>query len=288
MRYLFKTIDGPELHLYPFGDWHIGSAQCNIDFIKRLVKRVADDPLGLWIYMGDGGEVVTKTSKGSLFEQTLSPGDQIRAFAKLVEPVADKGLVGVCGNHGRRVDMSVGMGWDEVLCSRIGIPYAGVAAFIGFQLNNGGKRSAVSVYVHHGAGGSITPVGKMNAATKPQQFVNADIILTGHTHAAGEIFPPRIIASLDNQQKRIRWTHSRCYATGSAYDSRSGYAEEKMYPPIVPEQLCLTIKQVRKTKNKKERLSIDTQMEIIRDHPDDTHNPHEEAKWSGVEDEIYV
>lgn len=286
MRYIFSKVDGPEVHIYPFSDWHIGSRECNVDFIKRLVKQVKDDPLALWVYMGDGGECVLPSSKGNIYEQLLNPGDQLRTFASIVEPIASKGVVGIRGNHGNRVDIASGVGWDEVLCSRIGIPYAGVAAFWGLQLDNGGKRVGISIYMHHGAGGSITPTGKMKAATKPLDVVIADISLTGHTHACGEVVPPRIVASLDNQQRRIRWNHLRAYACGSAYDSRSGYAEEKLYTPIIPEQLCLTIKQTRKTKNKKERLSFDVQHEIIRDNPDDTHNKHEEAKWTGIEEPL--
>jgi hypothetical protein len=257
-----------------------------VDFIKRLVKRVEKDPLALWVYMGDGGECVTKTSKGNIYEQLMNPGDQLRTFARLVEPIRDKGIIGIRGNHGNRIDLASGIGWDEILCSRIGIPYAGIAAFWGLQLNNGNKRTGVSIYMHHGAGGALTPMGKIKAATKPLEIVAADICLTGHTHGCGEVWPPRVIASLDNNQKRIKWTHARAFACGSAYDSRSGYAEEKMYPPIIPEQLCISIKQVRKTKNGKERLGIDVQHEIVRDHPDDTHNKHEEAKWSGVEEPI--
>jgi len=288
MKYLFYNHRAAELNIYPFSDWHIGAKQCNIDFIKRLVKRVENDPIGVWIYMGDAGECVTKTSKGDAWEQTLSPGDQLRTAAQLMRPVADKGLFGVCGNHGRRIDREVGIGWDELLCSKVGIPYAGIAGFIGIQMEDlSGHRTSVNVYAHHGASGSTSPVGKIRAAAKPLEHVVADIVLTGHSHGCGEVWPPKVYAQLDNKNKRIKWACCRAFACGSAFDSRSGYAEEKMYSPIIPEQLCINVKQVTRSYKKKVSLGIDIQYSITRDHPDIS-TDHELAKWSEDMDDMEI
>ena len=288
MKYFFKNIDRPTVNIYPLSDWHVGAKQCDLDFIKRIVKRIKDDPDALWISIGDLGECVTRTSKGNVFEQLYSPGDQLRICTELLAPIADKGLFGIRGNHGNRIDKETGVGWDELLCARVGVPYAGVAGFAGIQLNHGTKRASFSVYAHHGSGGPNTPSGKIRAAQKPNSFVVADIILTGHTHCAGECFPPRVYAYLDNVHRRIRWNVSRCYACGSAYDGRSGYVEEKLWQPNVPEHLCLHVRTVRKRRNSKECFGVDVQCEIIRDHPDDTSNKHELAKWLGQDEPLLL
>lgn len=187
--------------------------------------------------MGDAGECVTKTSKGNIYEQLLNPGDQLRKASELLSPIVEKGLFGIRGNHGNRIDRDSGIGWDEMLCERVGIPYAGVAT----MLDLGVGKSNLSVYVHHGSAGAITPAGKMSAGHRAENFIASDVILTAHTHACGECWPTRYMATVDRRNKCVVWNQTHSFVCGSAYDSRSGYAEEKMYPPLVPEHLVIGI-----------------------------------------------
>lgn len=243
MRYFRHDIDGPEVHLYPIVCWHVGAKQSSIKFINEVIRQIADDPLARWIYLGDGGECVTKSSKGNIYEQLLSPGDQLRVVAGLLQPVKDKGLFGIRGNHGNRIDKETGMGWDENLCARIGIPYMGVSCLgnILLKTTSTSKRT-VSVYCHHGTGGSVTAGGKMAAGHRAESFIVADVILTAHTHACGECWPARQFAYTDGRTREIKWSRCRSFVCGSAYDSRQGYAEEKMYSPLLPEHIVINLR----------------------------------------------
>lgn len=230
-------INKDKLNIYPIVCWHVGAKQSSRKFIDFVISKIKNDPLARWIYMGDAGECVTKTSKGNIYEQLSSPGDQLREAAELLEPIKEKGLFGIRGNHGNRIDKDAGVGWDELFCSRVGLPYLGVSALVSIGM----KKRSLSLYVHHGSSGSITPGGKMQAGHKPEMLVDADIILTAHTHACGEAWPQHHRAYLDRHAGSVRWKSSKLFVCGSAYDSRSGYAEEKMYPAITPEHLVIKV-----------------------------------------------
>jgi hypothetical protein len=280
MRYIRFDMDGPEVHLYPIVCWHLGAKQSSEAFIAEVIRQIKDDPLGKWIYMGDGGECVIKASKGNIYEQTMSPGDQLRAVADLLQPIKDKGLFGIRGNHGNRIDKETGLGWDEVLCHRIGVPYLGVSAIASIGLRSSNSHLSVSVYTHHGSASAISPGGKMNAAHKPDKFILADVLLTAHTHACGEAWPPKHYAYVDNRERRIKWHTSRLFVCGSAYDSRSGYAEEKMYDPLLPAHMVINLKAVRPTLNGERMLQLDVSSRKIEGFSELYTNREELGKWS--------
>ncbi len=91
------------VRLYPLSCLHVGAEQSDVKFIKEHIQRIADDPIGRWVYMGDGGECVTKFSKGDAWTQVYPPQTQMDVLVDLLAPVAGKGLFGIRGNHGNRV-----------------------------------------------------------------------------------------------------------------------------------------------------------------------------------------
>jgi hypothetical protein len=265
--------------LYPFVCWHVGAKQSSVNFISEVVRQVRDDPLARWLYMGDAGECVIKASKGNLYEQTLNPGDQRRVAVALMQPVRDKAIGGIRGNHGNRIDKEVGLGWDETLCALVGMPYFGVSCFGNIVLRaSSTARLNVSLYAHHGTTAAVTAGGKTNAALKPEQFVVSDLVLTAHSHACGEIICPRHFALTDARERTIKWRTQRAFLCGSAYDSRSGYAEDKMYPPILPEHLCITLRAEMRS-NGRVQLIVDHRK--IEGFGNQYANEEELDKWAG-------
>ena len=243
MRYFYHETNDKQFNLYPFVCWHIGAAQADVKFIKRMVKMCADDPLGRWVYMGDGGECATKISKGDVYSQTMNLSEQQNELKRLIEPVKDKGLFGIRGNHGNRVYKETGLDFDETLCAKLGIPYLGVDAYWNLRLGaSSGNPVDFSIYTHHGTDSGVGVGSKINAAQKFDRTIIADAILSAHSHIAIEL-PPRyyaIIGSKRRQSDNIVWKETREYVCGSAYDSRTGYAAEKGYPPILPSHLKIS------------------------------------------------
>jgi hypothetical protein len=246
VRYFRHEVAGNTITIYPFVCWHIGALQPDEKFIKEMVARVKDDPLARWLYMGDAGECVTKGSKGDVFSQTMDLTAQSKRFAELVEPIKHKGLFGVKGNHGNRVFKETGMDFDEALCLRVGIPFMGTSCFWHLVLKRKGSSSicAFDIFTHHGIDSGVTIASKVTKAMALDKIVVADAIFSAHSHICCEI-PPRHIATLTDTAAadKIKWLTTHEYICGCAYDSRTGYAESKGYPPILPAHLAVTFKQ---------------------------------------------
>lgn len=278
MKYFRYEVKGSRVDIYPLVCWHLGAKQCAHKFIDRVIAEIRENPYARWLYMGDGGECVTKNSKGNIYEQLMSPGAQLRTVAELLAPIRDKSLGGIRGNHGNRVDKDSGLGWDETLCARVGIPYLGVSCFGELVLKYQGGFAPFSIFAHHGSASAITDGGKVNAGFKPAQFIDADVILTAHTHACGKLFP-RHRARVNGQYRRIEWRVQNFYVCGSAYDSRSGYAEEKMYTPILPEHLVVSAEAKRPRCKGERRLEIEYTHRSIQGFARDCASHEDLLKW---------
>jgi hypothetical protein len=186
--------------------------------------------------MGDGGECVTKFSKGSVFEQTLSPQSQQDYLVSLLSPIRDKGLFGIRGNHGNRIDKETGLGFDKTLLTALGVPYLGISALVNLVV----VRSSYDIYTHHGVDSAVSLQGKVNAAQK-HNFVLADARITGHSHAAMDL-QPMVYRATNNHERRIDTLQCAQFIAGAAYDSTvEGYAEEKAYGPMLPGRIVVEL-----------------------------------------------
>jgi len=256
MKYFRFETKESELHLFPLVCWHIGSPQSDLNFIKEMIERIQKDPFAKWAYLGDGGECNLKNSKGDIYSQTMSPGDQQNALVKLLGPIKDKGLFGIKGNHGNRLYKETGLDFDETLCAKLGIPYLGTAAFWHLKV----KDVYFSIYAHHGADSGAAIGTKVNKAKIFENTYDADAILTAHSHIAVEL-PPRYMAHLEPTTFKgdpIKWTETREYVCGSAYDSRSGYAEDKGYSPLLPSHIMIKFSTYKNSDGKRVKEQTST------------------------------
>lgn len=243
MKFIRHEVHGKSLTVYPFVCWHLGAKQSDRAFIDQMVERVAADDNARWVYLGDGGECVTKISKGELYEQVLSPDEQLDEFVSIVEPIKEKGLFGVSGNHDRRISKLSGLDWTHQLCARLGIPYLGISTFCRFVFR-ASKQSATKIgfdtFWHHGIDGSSLLGGKIRSAQKLEQLVWADAIFSAHSHVCMEV-PPEYVAYVQWSGADVSYREIRQFICGCAYDSRvPGYAEEKGYRPILPAHISVT------------------------------------------------
>lgn len=262
MQFIRYVHPKKRLTLYPLVCWHLGAEQSDETFIKEHVRRVADDPDGRWVYLGDGGECVTKASKGELYTQRLSPDEQLETFVELVKPIREKGLFGVSGNHDRRISKLSGLDWTHQLCARLGIPYLGLSAFLQVNLPaGGGTRCTFDTFWHHGTDSSSLIPGKIRAAQKLEQLVWADAIFSAHSHVCMDL-PPEYVAYVEDRgatDPAIAYREIRQFICGCAYTSAvPGYAEEKGYRPIFPAHLGATFEagtNHHKTVNEQRKVS---------------------------------
>jgi len=241
LKFIRKTIKTRELeihpyiNLYPLPCLHIGAEQSDVIFIRQHIRRIKEDPNALWVYMGDGGECVTKGSKGDIYQQLYSPEEQVEILEELLTPIKDKAWFGIRGNHGNRIYKETGLSFDSTVCRALGMPYMEVETWAHLEIN----RSRYSLFFHHGIDSGTTMQAKYAKAEQFTKFVDADALFTAHSHVAAHL-PPACLLSYNEAKQGVVTKLRHQYIAGCGYDSRTGYAAEKGYPPLLPAFIRVT------------------------------------------------
>lgn len=184
-----------ELNIEIFADLHIGSKKCDYKEIMERIEKVKNDESRYCIILGDLINNSTKTSVGDVYEEELTPMQQIQKACMMFEPIKDK-IIGITsGNHERRSYKTDGIDLSYFFARELRIEdkydYCACLLFIRFGKmgykgaggRHGGKM-CYTLYMTHGDGnGGRTIGGKMNGLQRRGQIVDADIIITGHTHS---------------------------------------------------------------------------------------------------------
>lgn len=182
-----ETIDKLEIEI--FSDLHLGSSKCSYPLIQERVARVKDNPNVYGIILGDLLNNSTRTSVGDVYEEPLSPMQQIQLAINTFEPVKDKILAVTSGNHERRSYKTDGVDLGWLFARELDIEkvynYCACLLFVRFGNEvRHCRKMCYTIYLTHGDGqGGRTVGGKANGLQRRGQIVNADIIVTGHTHA---------------------------------------------------------------------------------------------------------
>lgn len=231
-----------------FSDLHIGSTKCDYDEIIRRVKLVEEDPDKYCVLLGDVVNNTTKTSIGDVYEEPVSPMNQIKKAVDIFRPIKDKILGVTTGNHERRTYKQDGIDLGYFFCRELGIEdcydYAGVVIFVRFgkkihansyrtrkdgtkplHRERGTNCGAItySMYITHGDGGCGRTVGgKMNALSRRGDMIDTDIVVMGHTHLPATF--RECSWKTDNIHKCIT-QHEQVFVNASATLDHEEYAE---------------------------------------------------------------
>lgn len=185
METIKRTLNTNKVvNLYIFGDEHIGDANCDINYLKKRIEKVANDPNGVWIGNGDIMNTALKNSVSDVYN-SWTPMEEMKFAIELFKPIADKCLCFGSGNHENRVakDTSIDVSW--VVASELGVPYFENSAiiFLRFGMTNKQRPIVYSIFVRHGSGGGSAMGGKANKMKKNSEIIDADLFITGHTHS---------------------------------------------------------------------------------------------------------
>lgn len=182
--------DLEEIELYPLFDWHIGDSMSDAFLIENTLKRIKETPNSYCILGGDLMDTAIASSIGDTYSAHLQPMEQLKLCVKLFEPIKDKILCILTGNHENRVYKSDGIDTTAMMAAQLGLSgkYSETTAllFIRFghemRRNSEGRKMVYTVYATHGSGGGRKEGGKINRLADLAQIVDSDIYLCGHTH----------------------------------------------------------------------------------------------------------
>ena len=226
-----KKINTSEIKIIPFFDWHFGSECCNEELMNKLISMVREDDNCYAILGGDLIETSIYDGKiNSVHKQKHQLQEQVELLIELLQPIKDKILFSVCGNHEFRVEKATGLDISALIAMNLDVPYFKWECHFLLQLKS--RKSSkdmknVYIYAHHGIGGGITTGAKANSMEK---FIGraplADVLFSGHTHACME--NRRQIRYL-SQQGKLKNKLQYFISCGTLHES-DGYASMKAYP----------------------------------------------------------
>lgn len=177
------------IEIHPMADLHLGDIHSDFKAIMEKIEHIKNTDNAYCILDGDLMDAAIATSIGDTYGASLQPMEQLKQCVKIFEPIKDKILAVLPGNHEGRIYKTDGIDITEVMCSQLGIAdrYSPTTALLFIRL---GKQSAkrqgrpfrYTAYVTHGSGGGRKEGGKVNRLADLASIVDADIYIHAHTH----------------------------------------------------------------------------------------------------------
>lgn len=190
-----KFPDGKDITIIPIADVHLGARECMEQEFIKFINSIRDKPDVYLILGGDLINNATRSSVSNVFEETMRPSEQKKCMAKILEPVADKILCAVGGNHERRSGKDADDDpMYDILCkiNREDV-YRENIAFLKCQFGtdykengvrtSGDERPSYVLAVTHGNGGGMMTSGAVLRGERIGYALDGvDALVFGHTH----------------------------------------------------------------------------------------------------------
>jgi len=243
------------VRLYAIGDVHVGSESFDERAIRKKISIIKDDPYGLVSLCGDLGDFGLKSSVTNPLRATLQPREQIQFIYELFEPIKDKIVSAVPGNHEDRLVREIGTNsplYD--LCVRWGCPdvfreNAAILKLLFGTLRGNEQQNCFIIVTTHGS--SRTRHRKFTGS-----FDGVDAFISGHTHEPS--YNPMGRISVDAIHAKAKWNPCKSIVV-DAHLAPGGYGLKKEYEvPPPPELQYLELTTKRDTdKNRTTRKVMD-------------------------------
>lgn len=217
-------------------DAHIGDDACDRALFKRFVRTVADSDDNV-IGGGDIHNCGLPSSKTD-YTKSLPYGEEKVVVRNELEPIRDRFLTLVTGNHEERIQRAVGddptnelanwlspqtaskdpKGRNDIYLGHFGV----ICVVCG--------RCAYYIAIHHGTGNGTTDGAKLNSLVELSNLMpGCDVYTEGHSHK--HIYEPTEIPYLDKKRNLISYQQAH-YISGSSFLIwEKSYALSKKWKP---------------------------------------------------------
>ena len=247
-----ESLEQAKIHFV--SDLHIGDAHCDDIGIKARLDAIKADPEAFIILGGDLMDTATRNSIGDTYTQTLSPMRQIEYSVKLFEPLKDKIIAMIPGNHEERVYRLDGIDTTAIVAAELGLTekYSETTAilFIHLGKRQRGRQGPVcyTVYITHGSGGGRKAGGKINRLIDYCQIADTDAYIVGHVHSPAVLrasfFRPDPYHNKVTQVEKI-FINTAASLDFGGYADRQGYSPASKVSPVLylsgTEKRCWTV-----------------------------------------------
>ena len=176
--------------ILPLADLHLGDPHSDFAKIQEWLAYIRDNDDVYCILNGDLMDTAIATSIGDTYGAALQPMEQLRQCVTLFEPIKNKVLAVLPGNHESRIYKNVGLDLTETMCAQLGIleRYSPATALLfvrlGADTGVGRRHRPVlyTIYCVHGSGGGRKEGGKLQRLVDLSAICDADIYVHSHTH----------------------------------------------------------------------------------------------------------
>lgn len=228
-----------DIDIYPISDVHLGAVEHAEPEWQNFLKKVESDNA----YVILAGDLLNNSTRGTKFanpfDEVLRPREAKRRMVEYLEPIKDRILCVVSGNHEQRTirDSDQDMTYD--ICAKLNVEHL-YRENIAFMLVSCGRRntenkalSTFSFCVTHGTGGGIYTGAAVNRSERFGNVVEGvDCIVTGHVHKGFVSKPAKIV--LDARNGVVSMKHYVVISCVS-WLNYGGYAAKAM---MLPAQIC--------------------------------------------------
>lgn len=221
--------------VYPLADIHLGSEDADVEAFTRLIDDIADDPFAFVVLAGDMIDNGVKSSVTNVYRQTMRPADQKRAMAQMLEPIRDKIICILPGNHCYRSAKDTDDCPAYDIASKLDLEdvYRENMAFIRIRLGKDTAHQRPYRYfigVVHGAGGGAQAGSSVNKTDAFMQSIEGlDVLITAHSHKPYALRGSKLECDYGRNIMRQRPTLEMCAGSWLNY---AGYPVRKMLRPV--------------------------------------------------------
>ncbi len=177
-----------------------------------------------------------KNSAGSVYENDITPMQQVEMLVSLLEPIKDKILVVASGNHERRLEKDTSIDILKLVCSQLGIidRYSSGSwyLYLYFGEKTYGRKTPMvyTIFGNHGTGGGRGVGGKANRLVDLSNIAIADLYIMGHTHTP--MSTKKCIYLPDYSNKALNFKEMHYLMTNSFLKYDNSYGETQCYHPV--------------------------------------------------------
>ena len=223
-----------ELEIYPLADVHLGDPLLDRKRLNQFMKEVQAEPNRYVIVNGDILNWASRNSVSDIYSEEISPNEQIDLAVDLLEPIREKILVIVDGNHEQRAYKSEGISPMYQVAKRLDIfdVYSPGAylLFISFGKSQGRdcRKMIYTLYGRHRTSGGKRPGGKANALEDMSMIIDADVYLVSHSHLP--LGMKKSFFRCDYRNRKVTQV-DKLFVNSNAFLKYGGYAENYGYHP---------------------------------------------------------
>ena len=265
MQLIQKTIEyqkvGEEFKLYYIADIHLGNAACDKNKYSQHVNRISSENHSYWVGGGDYCDCI-HTSDKRFDITTIDPRyhdklDDLATyqqidFQNITEPIKDKCLGLLRGNHEEKIRLHYHRDICRRMCEDWNVPYLKDTTMIRLRFIRKSKgmttkpsSTVFTIFCSHSHIAGRRAGGKTNRLEDLMRMFDADIYFIAHGHQKVVVSSSSLSVPTSGELKLVN--HRKIgMMTGSylrAYQQDvSCYAEKGLYCPSDLGATCVTIK----------------------------------------------